>query len=61
MDAFRLKYKMFYHSSLNRRGVAILIKNELDFQVLEEVRDAQENALLLRATICDNVMVIGTV
>ncbi len=60
MEAFRLKYKMYYHSSLNRRGVAVLIKNELDFQVLEEARDAQENALLMRVTICDNVMVIGT-
>ncbi len=54
-DAFRLKYKMYCHSSLNRRGVAILIRNDLDFQVLEESRDLQENVLLLRIQLGTNV------
>ncbi len=33
IDAFRNKYRMFHHSTLNRRGVAVLIRNELDIQV----------------------------
>ncbi len=36
MDAFRLRYRMIHHSSLNRRGVAVLIRNDLDLQVQEE-------------------------
>ena len=61
IEAFRLRYKMYYHSSLNRRGVAILISNDLDLQVLEEQRDDQENAFLLRVSISDKVMVIGSI
>jgi len=61
VDAFRMKYIMYYHSSLNRRGVAILVKNNLDFQVLEEIRDLQENALLLRVLIKNVECVIGSV
>jgi exonuclease III len=61
VDAFRMKYMMFYHSSLNRRGVAILVKNNLDFQVLEEFKDLQENALLLRVLIKNVECVIGSV
>jgi hypothetical protein len=32
---------------MNKRGVTVLIRNGIDFSVLEEVRDAQENALKL--------------
>jgi exonuclease III len=61
IDAFRTKYRMYYHSSTNRRGVAVLIRNELDFQVLDEMRDTQENALLLRVTIRDEQLILGAV
>ncbi len=61
MDAFRAKYRMYYHSSTNRRGVAVLIRNDLDIQVLDELRDTQENALLLRVTIRDEQLIIGSV
>jgi exonuclease III len=60
-DAFRLKYRMIHHSSLNRRGVAVLIRNDLDLQVLEEFRDTQENALLLRVVLRDLNMIISSV
>jgi hypothetical protein len=41
--------------------VAVLIRNELDIQVLEEMRDNQENALLMRVTIRDEQLLIGAV
>jgi exonuclease III len=52
---------MYCHSSLNRRGVAILVRNDLDLQVLEEVRDLQENVLLMRVQLCNSVVLIGSV
>jgi hypothetical protein len=61
VDAFRMKYIMFHHSSLNRRGVAILVRNNLNFQLLEEIKDAQENALLLRCTINNVEVLVGSV
>ena len=41
-------YKFFYNSSLNSRGVGILIKNNLNIAVLGEARDSRENILALR-------------
>jgi exonuclease III len=61
IDAFRLRYRMIHHSSLNRRGVAVLIRNDLDLQVQEEFRDTQENALLLRVVLRGMDMIIGSV
>jgi len=61
VDAFRAKYRMYYHSSTNWRGVAVLIRNDLDIQVLDDMRDTQENALLLRVTIRDEQLIIGSV
>ena len=34
-DLFRLKYRFHHNSSMNRRGVAILVRNELDFVVTD--------------------------
>ncbi len=60
-DALRNKYKMYYHSSMNRRGVAILIKNDLDLQVLEEFRDTEENGIILRVRLRGIELLIGSV
>ncbi len=52
-------YKFFHHSTKNKRGVGILIKNSLSFAVLGEARDEDEKYLALhleiegkRMTIC---------
>ena len=60
-DAFRLSYKMIHNSSLNRRGVAVLFKNNLQYDILEEVRDNQENILGLRLQINNRELCICAV
>jgi exonuclease III len=61
IDSFRLRYHFYYNSSMNKRGVAVLIRNGIDFSVLEEVRDAQENALLLRILLQGREVLIGSI
>ena len=60
-DSFRLKYKMYHNSLLGSRGVAILIRNNIFFEVLDEERDEEGNALVLRIRIRDLELVIGSV
>jgi hypothetical protein len=51
-NSFRINphcsYKLFHNSSMNKRGVGVLIKHTLSFAVLEEIRDPGENFLCLR-------------
>jgi len=60
-DAVRTKYKMYHNSSTSKRGVAILLGNQLDFEVFEEKKDNVGNVLLLRMRINDAVLVVGAV
>ena len=60
-DAFRLKYKMYHNSFTGKRGVAILIRNGLHHEVLEEERDPAENLLFLRIRIRTVELVLGAV
>ena len=60
-DAFRLNYKLIHNSTQSRRGVAILLRNDLAVEVLEEVRDNQENILLLKVRIDNADLLIGAI
>ena len=54
-------YQFLFQSSRNKRGVGILIKNDVSF--LEEAREAdpEDNFLLLRASIKGTNVIIGAV
>jgi exonuclease III len=39
------QYEPYFHSSRNNRGVGMLFRRKLQFQVLEQYRDANENIL----------------
>jgi exonuclease III len=54
-------YKLLYNSSMNKRGVGILIKNDLLF--LESAREAddEENFLLVKSEIKGRTLIIGSV
>ena len=56
-----VSYKFLFQSSRNKRGVGILIKNDISF--LEEAREAdpEDNFLLLRASIKGTNVIIGAV
>ena len=60
-DSFRLKYRMIHNSSQNRRGVAILIRNDVQCSILEEVRDLQENVLCMRVELSGREIILGSV
>ena len=60
-DSFRLKYRMIHNSSQNRRGVAILIRNDVQCVILEEVRDMQENVLCMRVELSGREIILGSV
>ena len=58
---FRMQYKMISNSSMSKRGVCILIKNNINMTIGEEFRDVNENILLIKATCGDNTFIIGSV
>ena len=60
-EKLRLWYKMEHNSSMNRRGVAILFSNQVEYEILDSARDLQENALLLKVKINDNELVLASV
>ena len=54
-------YKFFHNSSSNKRGVGILIKNDLCFAEEQIVRDPGENYILLRARIKGIVITLAAI
>jgi len=60
-DGVRMKYKLHHNSVSARRGVAILLSNNLDFEILDEARDGLENLLLLLIRIKGETLVLGAV
>ena len=50
-DLFRLRYKFFSHSTQARRGVAVLIRNEINFTINRIIKDDEENCMFLDGTI----------
>jgi exonuclease III len=52
---------MHFNSSTNSRGVAVLIRNNLEHEILECAADPQENALLLKMKIKGKELILGTV
>jgi exonuclease III len=45
------KYDFFFNSSMNKRGVGILLKKNKNFVILEQLNSEDENAILLRTTL----------
>jgi exonuclease III len=60
-DKLNAWYNVIFNSSKNSRGVAILINRRLRHEILETVRDPQENILLLKVKINDSEIVLGSV
>jgi exonuclease III len=54
-------YNAYFHSNANSRGVAILIKNELSYNILREYRDDMENFYMLDVEINKTRYGIGAV
>jgi hypothetical protein len=56
-----LWYKVYFNSTRNSRGVAVLISNQVEHSVVETAADPQENALLLKMSLRGKSVVIGSV
>ena len=54
-------YSFFFHSTMAKRGVGILINNALDFSVSDRVEDPEENFLLLKTVIHGRQAVLGSI
>jgi exonuclease III len=54
-------FSFFFNSTMNRRGVGILINNKFDFSVEARRDDPDQNYLLLRLRNNGNVFIIGTI
>jgi exonuclease III len=65
VNSFRINphcsYKFFHNSHSNKRGVGILIKHSINFSVLAEERDLDDNILCLKLDIEGNEIVICSV
>ena len=54
-------YRFIHNSTKNKRGVGILIKNDLNFTELSRKCDPEENYLLVMAEIKRNSVLIGCI
>jgi exonuclease III len=43
-------YDCFFNSSMNKRGVAVLINKKISYSVLDQIADPEENYLILKTT-----------
>jgi hypothetical protein len=61
LSKLNLWYKVYFNSTRNSRGVAVLISNQVEHSVLETSVDPQENALLMKLCIKGKNVVIGSI
>jgi hypothetical protein len=54
-------YKFYFQSCSNKRGVGILIKQNLNLVILQEERDPDDNYLALRVSAGEKELIIGSV
>jgi exonuclease III len=60
-EKLTLLYKMYHNSTKNSRGTAILISNRLDHEILDMVKDNDENILLIKVRINGVELGIGSI
>ena len=54
-------FRFHHNSSQNRRGVAILVRNELDFVLTETVQDQDENVIFIAGIHSGKKLILGSV
>ena len=60
-DLFRLKYRFHHNSTQNRRGVAVLVRNELDFVLTDTILDQDENVIFIAGSCSGTKLLVGSV
>jgi exonuclease III len=58
---FSPRYDMIHNSTENRRGVGILISRTLQYTLLNEYRDNNNNVLALRIDVCGTIILLISV
>jgi hypothetical protein len=53
-------YKLYTNSTKNSRGVGILIAADLNFTIESTILDPGENYILLRASVCNEILILGS-
>jgi exonuclease III len=54
-------YKLIHNSRKNSRGVAILYKNSLNINIVQEERDEDDNFLLAKVVINEHTVILGLI
>ena len=60
-DSKECSYYAILHSSMNARGVGILISHKLDFALIAEERDLDENYLAVKVEIAGTVYILVSI
>ena len=58
---FNQQYKSIFHSSISRRGVGILFRNDLDIEIMDSFRDTDENILIIKCNLAGERLILGSV
>ena len=61
VDIFRTDYKFFFNSTRAKRGVGMLIKNNIDITVIDTFQDVDENILLMHCRLNNIEVILGTI
>jgi len=60
-DAKTCSYQSFFNSTRNARGVGILLSNNINFKVINQVKDANQNFLVMKIEIDGVSGIFGSV
>jgi exonuclease III len=54
-------HEFLYNSSMNKRGVAILINKNIQTEIIETFKDQQENILLIKCKLNGSEIILGSI
>jgi exonuclease III len=61
LDLIKLRYRGYINSTMAKRGVAILIRHDLNYNVITQINDPNENFIILNLTINDSHFILASV
>jgi exonuclease III len=60
-NVFSPRYEMYHNATSNKRGVGILISQSLQYTVIQEIKDANNNILILRLNVCGSEIIVASI
>jgi exonuclease III len=60
-NLFSPRYELYHNSTTNKRGVGILISRSLQYTLIQQFKDDNNNILVLRLNVCGTEVLIASI